>query len=94
MHYFPGAPRNKRREVWKRAKDPIGIGAFGEVWREECVEGDEPGAASMRAVKSLRLISRGELRLDVSDYSRELEALAKFSQPKVRGHRRQIGGNY
>lgn len=83
MHFFPDAPGKKRREVWKRAEQPIGRGAFGEIWAEDCIEGQEPGGPTRRAVKSMRLISQGELRLDVYDYSRELEALAKFSRPKV-----------
>lgn len=83
VHIFRDTPTTAREEVWKRGKKPIGRGAFGEVWLEKCIKGQEPGGPETRAVKVLRLIPQGEIRLEVSDYSRELEALVKFSQRKV-----------
>lgn len=61
----------KRREYWKRDKH-LGSGGFGSVWLEECIDGRQKG--QKRAVKDL-MCPRGRV-----DYTRELEALARFSK--------------
>ncbi|KAF2681515.1 kinase-like protein [Lentithecium fluviatile CBS 122367] len=69
----PSAGRRvlKRREYWKRGKH-LGSGGFGSVWLEECVDGRQNG--QLRAVKDIQC-PRGRV-----DYTRELEALARFSK--------------
>lgn len=64
--------------VWKRGKK-LGEGGFGAVYREECIEGQEWG--KLRAVKIIQKLSSGNAT--VVDYSQELEAIARFSQPQV-----------
>jgi hypothetical protein len=70
------------RSVWKRTKH-LGAGGFGSVFREECIDGELVGA--VRAVKSIvinvQAQGKGKKALN---YGRELEAMAKFSQDKVR----------
>ncbi|KAK6442157.1 hypothetical protein LTR95_001598 [Oleoguttula sp. CCFEE 5521] len=68
------------RSVWQTRKR-LGAGGFGEVFEEECVEGEVIGA--MRAVKRM-LISASARQGGGMKYQRELDAVAKFSQPKYR----------
>jgi hypothetical protein len=68
-----------REEYWHRQK-PIGSGAFGHVWLEKCVNGN--CGIDVRAVKEIVTDNRRGLK--PIDYSRELEAMAKFSHPRVR----------
>ncbi|KAF7545871.1 hypothetical protein G7Z17_g8853 [Cylindrodendrum hubeiense] len=66
--------RTRVEEVWHREHE-LGNGTFGHVWMERC--GSGPSAGSLRAVK--------EMQMDPSmpvDYSRELEAMTKFSHEK------------
>ncbi|GIZ43255.1 hypothetical protein CKM354_000648700 [Cercospora kikuchii] len=64
--------------VWKRDARCLGRGGFGEVFREECIDG--PLRGTLRAVK---LIQRpNSSRSQRIDFSRELEAIARFSQPQ------------
>jgi hypothetical protein len=71
--------RERVEQTWKTTKR-LGSGSFGVVWREECTSG--PALGQVRAVKEIWK----EERTDTvnTDYSRELEAIAKFSQPRVR----------
>ncbi|KAJ5620020.1 hypothetical protein N7510_004004 [Penicillium lagena] len=73
------ARRRERKEVWKK-KRYLGIGIFGTVWLEECMS--EIQENKLRAVKEVRKMGPGA---KVMDYSRELEAIAKFSQQKFDG---------
>src|SRR5205814_9192082 len=57
----------------------LGTGAFGTVWLEKLVT--ENGEIQHRAVKEIR---KSAQKSKAVDYSRELEAIAKFSHPKVR----------
>jgi calcium/calmodulin-dependent protein kinase I len=66
-----------REETWKEGSQ-IGGGAFGSVWQEICIHGDRKGA--VRAVKKISVRQEG---LRDAVYMRELEAIAKFSHPKV-----------
>ncbi|KAH7141673.1 kinase-like domain-containing protein [Dactylonectria macrodidyma] len=61
-------------ETWNRQQE-LGSGGFGCVWLERCVS--EPGQGKLRAVKEIRK----DPSLPVS-YTRELEAMAKFSHKR------------
>ncbi|KAF2801483.1 kinase-like protein [Mytilinidion resinicola] len=63
----------KREERWQRCGS-LGSGAFGTVWLEKLVS--DEAEAKQRAVKEIRKNSH---RSNTIDYSRELEAIAKFS---------------
>jgi len=67
--------RVRREETWVR-EDILGQGAYGTVHLERCDQEER----KLRAVKVVKkcLISGDEL-----DYGRELEAVTKFSHPKV-----------
>ncbi|KPM38063.1 hypothetical protein AK830_g8503 [Neonectria ditissima] len=71
------ASRRRRirvEETWHPERE-IGNGTFGRVWLQRC--GSGPATGSLRAVK--------EMQKDPSlpvDYTRELEAMAKFSHEK------------
>lgn len=69
--------RVHRYEHWKREKQ-LGHGAYGQVWLERCTESANQG--SVRAVKVVRKRERSSHAVD---YNRKLEAVAKFSHPKV-----------
>ncbi|EGU84762.1 hypothetical protein FOXB_04726 [Fusarium oxysporum f. sp. conglutinans Fo5176] len=80
IHEFLEGPYSlapARREVWKRLKT-IGQGGFSYVCLEECVQGHAEDTPQTRAVKVIS--SRQDA--DAMSYSRELEAVAKFSQKK------------
>ncbi|KAJ5366512.1 Tetratricopeptide-like helical [Penicillium brevicompactum] len=64
-----------RREWWHREQD-IGVGGFGRVYLEKCIRGG-PQDGAVRAVKQISINTRAQI-----DYNRELEAIAKFSQPQ------------
>jgi hypothetical protein len=68
--------RTRERERWQRIKEP-GEGSFGIVWLEECTEG--PSSGELQAVKALKKAAASAS----TNYYRELEAIAKFSQEKV-----------
>jgi len=72
-----------RREVWKVTRR-IGHGGFSRVYLEECITGHRD--VKVRAVKK---IPSGGQTLTKRECIRELEAIAKFSQPKV-GQSNQI----
>jgi hypothetical protein len=78
--HTPGLQRGVvlREEVWLR-KSQVGRGAYGEVWLENCIRGNR--GVDVRAVKqvSTKPLDSGK----PIDYSRELEAIAKFSHNKV-----------
>ena len=67
----------KAEEIWERSR-LLGAGSSGEVWLERCIAGSKSG--SLRAVKSITKQKSGSPPID---YSRELEAIAKFSGKKV-----------
>jgi hypothetical protein len=75
----PNALHRKIRQEqhWKRAVR-VGEGAYGTIWLEKLVAGDF--RVNERAVKIIKKHARQAL---VIDYSRELEAIVKFSHPKV-----------
>jgi calcium/calmodulin-dependent protein kinase I len=68
--------RERREETWRWEK-VLGEGAFGKVWLETCVAGDSSG--KLRAVKEVKKEFEGV----AVDYTRELEAAAKFSHQNV-----------
>ena len=68
----------QREEYWRQVSR-IGSGAYGSVWLEKCVQGHRD--VEVQAVKE---VSTRPLRSGLQiDYSRELEAIAKFSHDKV-----------
>ncbi|KAJ6121587.1 hypothetical protein N7512_004052 [Penicillium capsulatum] len=70
--------RREREEIWER-KQHLDIGICGTVWLEECVSN---GDSKLRAVKEVRKIAPGSRSMD---YSRELEAITRFSQQRFDG---------
>ncbi|KAI8628209.1 kinase-like domain-containing protein [Xylariaceae sp. FL1651] len=65
----------RRVERWVR-ETSLGKGAYGTVYRERC---EQRGSQKLRAVKEIKkYVVVGE----EVDYTRELEAIAKFSHPK------------
>lgn len=72
-----GARTIIREEYWKRDKF-TGSGAYGRVWYERCVKGEKNH--NVRAVKE---ILKPQLPGKADDYTRELEAIAKFSHERV-----------
>ena len=72
-----GLWRQRVEERWKRTRE-LGRGSFGVVWLEECTSG--PSNGQLRAVKELRKTRRS---MPPAYYSKELEAIAKFSHERV-----------
>jgi hypothetical protein len=70
--------RTVRREEYWKAERCIGRGSYGTVWLEQCVEGERE--VKLRAVKQIPKAQKASKPID---YNRELEAIAKFSHPKV-----------
>ena len=80
-HVSGATPRQRKvrkEERWRRDKY-LGTGAFGIVWLEKFTR--EDGEIQHRAVKEIR---KGAQNSNAINYGRELEAIAKFSHPKVR----------
>jgi hypothetical protein len=71
-----GQRRTRQQERWQRIKE-LGRGSFGTVWLEECTAG--PSSGEVRAVKEL---CKNPTSVS-TNYYRELEAIAKFSQERV-----------
>ncbi|KAK3625664.1 Serine/threonine-protein kinase H1 [Elasticomyces elasticus] len=71
-----------KEAVWKRTAKPLGAGSFGEVYREECTEGQSVG--ELRAVKCI-LKPTYEIARKVN-YANELQTVARFSQPQYEQH--------
>lgn len=69
--------RREKQEIWKKEKS-IGGGTYGKVQRHRCLTGETPG--ELQAVKEIQKDSVDSNRID---FSKELEAIAKFSQKKV-----------
>jgi len=67
----------RREECWKLERF-IGRGSYGTVWLEQCVEGERE--IKLRAVKQIPKARQSPKPID---YTRELEAIAKFSHRKV-----------
>jgi hypothetical protein len=79
-HVAGDNPRQRKMRIeerWKRGRN-LGTGSFGTVWLEKLVT--ENGEEKYRAVKEIR---KGVQLPKAIDYSRELEAIAKFSHQKV-----------
>jgi hypothetical protein len=72
----PNRRRIIRQEYWKLERH-LGHGSYGQVQLEKCAAGNSYGG--LRAVKKvMKRLGRNNI-----DYDRELEAVAKFSHPKV-----------
>jgi hypothetical protein len=78
----PRQRKIRKEERWER-REYLGTGTFGTVWLEKLVtDGSEE---KYRAIKEIRKeMRKGMQQSGVIDYSRELEAIAKFSHQKVR----------
>lgn len=63
----------REEERWRKERE-LGQGAFGMVCLERCIQGGSEG--EVRAVKKVQ-------KNKVSNYCRELEAIALFSHPKA-----------
>jgi hypothetical protein len=68
--------RVRREQRWQRL-ETLGHGTFGIVWKEKLIAGESD--VNERAVKMIRKT----LGKTTVDYTRELEAIAKFSRSKV-----------
>ena len=75
----PGQQARRRRKTgtWRKEK-LLGTGGFASVWLEQCLTTDTQ--TKFRAVKAIPKASPFSQAID---YTRELEAIAKFSQRKV-----------
>jgi hypothetical protein len=76
-----GVSSRRRRVQWEQhwaRKKYLGRGAYGSVWLEECVTGVRD--IQVRAVKQ---ILKDRQQSQQIAYHRELEAIMKFSNPKV-----------
>ncbi|KAF7557839.1 hypothetical protein G7Z17_g357 [Cylindrodendrum hubeiense] len=79
--YYTSSPdarcrRARTKETWRRGRG-LGNGTFGRVWLETCEAG--PKSSQLRAVKE---IPKDRTLSSSIDYSRELEAMAKFSHDR------------
>lgn len=72
--------RQRKEESWERVKH-LGKGGGGSVWLEHCLSLSVDSQPKTRAVKA---IPKESSLSQTIDYRRELEAIAKFSQTKVR----------
>lgn len=82
VHTYHESERSRRRlvpvlEHWKR-QEKIGGGGYSTVWLESCPKFSRHGV-QVRAVKQIETGGR----FARIDFNRELEAIAKFSHPKV-----------
>lgn len=70
--------RKPREDVWAKEKT-IGQGSFGSVWLHRCLN-------DQTQLQAVKMVSKQDLARGPSgiDYNKELEAIAKFSLPKVR----------
>lgn len=66
-----------REECWRR-EELIGGGAYGRVWLERCLRGER--GHKLRAIKEVHKTREPHKKVN---FSRELEAMAKFSHQKV-----------
>jgi hypothetical protein len=82
VYHVSGANSRQRKirkeERWER-RGNLGTGTFGTVWLEKLIT--DSGEEKYRAIKEIR---KGMQQFAAIDYSRELEAIAKFSHQKVR----------
>jgi hypothetical protein len=87
VHKRGGAHRRAKetQDVWVHEKH-LGSGGYGRV-DVQAKESKHPGLRQLRAVKTI-LISDTELRSRRDFYVRELEAIIKFSQVRVRSYSR------
>jgi len=79
IHWSSRSARRRRvriEERWLR-DGCLGRGAFGTVYRERCEHG---GQVKLRAVKEIK---KSVVAGEEIDYTRELEAVAKFSHDRV-----------
>jgi hypothetical protein len=86
--YYEPDPTSRRRPVehyWQRQRK-IGGGSSASVWLEKCTKGGH-GDVEVRAIKQIEIRRHSGQMLD---FSRELEAIAKFSDRKVRIHQLKL----
>ena len=88
--YHEPDPTSRRRlvsrsEHWQRQRK-IGGGSSASVWLEKCTKGGHRDV-EVRAIKQIEIHRHSGRMLD---FSRELEAIAKFSHRKVRIHQLKL----
>lgn len=71
--------RYRRKEHWKWDRT-LGRGGFGQVKLQRCTDGD----TKPRLLRAVKIIEKTPSISKSLDYHRELEAIAKFSNPRVR----------
>ncbi|RDW81552.1 uncharacterized protein DSM5745_05109 [Aspergillus mulundensis] len=71
--------RRRKEERWQRHRY-LGRGGYGTVWLEKCI--NDVVETRLRAVKN---VPKTSYSAGAIDYTRELEAIAKFSQRKYDG---------
>ena len=76
-----GSRETPRYEKWKQDRI-LGYGGYGVVSLERKIDGTN-GGPGLRAVKAIH-VSKIRPNSDHQKYTRELEAIAEFSQDKVR----------
>ena len=67
----------RREETWKHERQ-IGSGAFRSVWLERCISATQNGA-----IRAVQKIVASQINTKDAEWVRELEAVTKFSHPKV-----------
>lgn len=77
VRYVSGSKSERRKfrkeETWKKQKR-LGWGAFGDVWLQRCIDGENQG--ELQAIKEIK-------KLKDNNFYKELEAIALFSHDKV-----------
>lgn len=82
IHARPlGSRTTSRHEKWVQDRI-LGYGGYGVVSLERKINGAN-GGPGLRAVKAIR-VSKNRPNPDRQKYTRELEAIAEFSQDRVR----------
>ncbi|KAF2663024.1 kinase-like protein [Lophiostoma macrostomum CBS 122681] len=76
----PRQRRVRKEQTWRRA-GRLGEGAFGTVWKEVL----EAGESDIKA-RAVKVVRKRENRSKLVNYSKELEAIAKFSHPKYNSY--------
>lgn len=72
------ARRQERRQAWKEQR-LLGGGSFGDVYLHQC-----SSSANETQLQAVKTIDKARMAKEKIDFYKEIEAIAKFSQQKVR----------